>query len=403
MMYDFGVVGGGIVGLATALTLLQEHPGASLLLVEKEAQLAAHQSGHNSGVIHSGIYYSPGSLKARFSKEGEARTKDFCTEHGIAYRECGKLLVATRTEELGRMEALEERASVHGIPVERLSAGELESTEPNVRGVGALFVPRTAIVDYREISRRMATIIGELGGAIHLGEQVTHIAELAFSVTLGTTMSSYTCRQLVVCGGLQSDRLARLAGLSTDTQIVPFRGEYFQLSERLGEFVRHLVYPVPDPALPFLGVHLSPTIQGTITVGPNAVLGLAREGYPKLSVSVADIAQYCRFPGFWAMARRNVRVGVKEMRNSLFPRGYLQECRRYAPSLAKVDLLPYRAGIRAQAVGRDGALVHDFVLLETDRMLHVINAPSPAATAALPIARELSARLRRRRAAMQQP
>lgn len=396
-MYDFCVVGGGIVGLATALTLLQDHPGAKLVLVEKEHQLAAHQSGHNSGVIHSGIYYPPGSLKARFSREGESLTKEFCTEHLIPFKECGKLLVATRMEELGRMGALEERASVHGIAVERLGAADLASIEPNVRGVGALFVSRTAIVDYREICLRMAALVEQLGGAIQVEEEVTGIEESAFLVTLRTTKGSYTCRQLVVCGGLQSDRLARLAGLSTDIRIVPFRGEYFQLSARLGEFVRHLVYPVPDPSLPFLGVHLSPTIHGDITVGPNAVLGMAREGYPKLSVSAADVAAYLWFPGFWTMARKNVRVGLKEMRNSLFPRGYLQECRRYAPSLNRTDLVPYRAGIRAQAVSRDGTLLHDFVLLETDRMLHVINAPSPAATAALPIARELSARLRRGR------
>ncbi|MGM7774694.1 L-2-hydroxyglutarate oxidase [Arthrobacter sp. KNU-44] len=398
-MYDFCVVGGGIVGLATGMTLLQQNPGASLLLLEKEDELACHQTGHNSGVIHSGIYYQPGSLKAQFSKQGEALTKEFCREQGLEYRTCGKLLVATEPAQLPRMNALEERAGLHSIPVERLDATDLSSLEPNVRGVGALFVPSTAIVDYREVSRSMADLIIELGGEIRTGEQATYIRESSGSVALRTARGlSLVCRKLVVCGGLQADRLARLAGLSTDTRIVPFRGEYFQLPERLQGFVSRLIYPIPDPSLPFLGVHLTPTLQGTVTVGPNAVLGMAREGYPKLSVSLRDIADYVVFPGFWAMARNNVRVGGREIRNSLFLRGYLKECRRFAPALEAGDLQPREAGIRAQAVASSGDLIHDFVLFETERMLHVINAPSPAATAAIPIAKELASRLGRRTA-----
>ncbi|MDQ4490804.1 L-2-hydroxyglutarate oxidase [Sinomonas sp. ASV486] len=396
-MYDFGVVGGGIVGLATAMTLLKDYPGASLLLIEKEDRPAAHQTGHNSGVIHSGIYYEPGSMKARFSKAGEAMTKAFCREHGLDFDECGKLIVAADRGELGRMSALEERAAVHGIQVERLGPSGLESIEPRVRGAGALFVPSTAIVDYGQVSRRMAEIVLELGGVIRLGEEVRGIRESASSVAIETARGSHTVSQLVVAAGLQSDRVARLAGLRPAARIVPFRGEYYRLSERLGRHVRHLVYPVPDPSLPFLGVHLSPTVHGTITVGPNAVLGLSREGYPKLSFSGRDVLDYLRFRGFWRMAGKNLRVGVAEMRNSVFRRGYLEECRRYSPSLGFEDLEPYPAGIRAQAVAPDGTLVHDFVLLETERMLHVVNAPSPAATAALPIAAELAGRLRRSR------
>lgn len=396
-MYDFCVVGGGIVGLATGMTLLQQHPGATLILLEKEEELASHQTGHNSGVIHSGIYYQPGSLKARFSKQGEALTKEFCKEQGIDFRTCGKLLVATDAEEIPRMNALQERAELHGIRVDRLDGRDLSSMEPNIEGVGALFVPSTAIIDYRKVSRRFAEIITDMGGEIKTGEQITYIREHPGSVALRTAQGvSASCRRLVVCGGLQADRLAQLAGMNTDARIVPFRGEYFQLAERLQDFVHHLIYPIPDPSLPFLGVHLTPTLHGPITVGPNAVLGMAREGYPKFSASLWDIADYIGFPGFWAMARNNARVGVKEMKNSMFRRGYLKECRRFAPALEARDLLPREAGIRAQAVASNGALIHDFVLLETERMMHVVNAPSPAATAAIPIAKELASRLRRK-------
>ncbi|GAB2757019.1 L-2-hydroxyglutarate oxidase [Sinomonas soli] len=399
-MYDFCVVGAGIVGLATAMTLLQENPGASLVLMEKESAVAVHQTGHNSGVIHSGIYYQPGSLKARFSKQGAILTKEFCQDNGLAFKELGKLLVATSAPELARMDTLEERAAVHGVRVQRLDSHGLRSLEPNVEGIAALLVPTTSVVDYRQVSARMSAIVAHLGGEILLGTQVNAIEEGVFSVSLTTVDGRrISCGQLVVCGGLQSDRLARMAGLSTDARIVPFRGEYYRLSESRKDLVHHLIYPIPDPSLPFLGVHLTPTLDGEVTVGPNAVLGLSREGYPKFSISTRDMAECFGFPGFWAMAAGNVGVGLKEMKNSLLRHGYLKECRRFAPSIRREDLIPHAAGIRAQAVSRTGALIHDFVLLETPRMLHVINAPSPAATASIPIARELSSRLRRSRAA----
>lgn len=399
-MYDYCVVGAGIVGLATAMTLLQEHPGASVIVVEKEYDVAVHQTGHNSGVIHSGIYYQPGSLKARLCKEGESRTKEFCQEHHLEFQERGKLLVATASQELPRLKSLEERAAIHGITVERIGSRELKSVEPNVAGLGALLVSKTSIVDYREVSRRMASIIGELGGEILFGTEVTSIEEGVFSVSLSTADGlSISCQQMVVCGGLQADRLAQMAGLQTDIRIIPFRGEYFRLREGLEDLVHHLIYPIPDPSLPFLGVHLTPSLHAATTVGPNAVLGMAREGYRKISFSLRDTLDWAGFGGFWAMAAKNVRTGLKEMKNSLFLGGYLQECQRFAPSLERADLLPHEAGIRAQAVARDGTLVHDFVLLETDRMLHVINAPSPAATASIPIARELTSRLGRRASA----
>ena len=396
---DYCIIGGGIVGLATAYQLLRKEPDASLVLLEAASSLASHQTGHNSGVIHSGIYYAPGSLKAEFSKAGARQTKDFCREHGISWAEPGKLLVATSAVELERLDRLEERAAVHGLGCERVDRGELNRREPNVSGLGALFIPSTGIVDYGEVARKLAGLISAAGGRVVTGAKVVSIVEHSDRVVVATGQAAYSCRRLVACAGLQSDRLAELAGMKTDVQIIPFRGEYFELPDSKRDYVSHLIYPVPDPDLPFLGVHLTPTIDGSITVGPNAVLGLAREGYPKFSVNLRDVARYARFPGLWHVARANTATAVREVRNSLFKGSYLQECRKYAPGLAKEDLLPREAGIRAQAVRRDGTLVHDFLLAGTDRMLHVLNAPSPAATAALPIGEHLAGKAALRRAA----
>jgi L-2-hydroxyglutarate oxidase len=388
--FQYCVIGAGIVGLSTAHHLLVAEPDATVVVLEAASSVAAHQTGHNSGVIHSGIYYEPGSLKAKFCKAGERATKDFCAEHGISFDECGKLIVATTTAELARMAALEQRAEVNGITCRRVSRDELIELEPNVTGVGALYLPRTGIVDYRLVARRLADLIVGAGGAVHTDQRVVSIAETAAGVAISTESTSVTCDRLVVCGGLQADRLAELAGVPIDVQIVPFRGEYFQLPSERSGFVRRLIYPVPDPELPFLGVHLSPTIAGEITVGPNAVLGLAREGYPKFSVDPRDVVRMAAFPGLWRVAGANLRLGVKEVGNSLFKRRYLRECQKYAPGLVVADLLPREAGIRAQAVRRDGTLVHDFVIERTDRMIHVLNSPSPAATAALPIGQHLA-------------
>jgi len=388
--YRYCVVGAGIVGLSTAHHLLAAEPDATVVVLDAAPSVAAHQTGHNSGVIHSGIYYEPGSLKATFCKAGERATKEFCTSHGIPFDECGKLIVATTPDELARMAALEERAAVNGIECRRIGRGELAELEPNVTGLGALHLPRTGIVDYRAVSTAIADLIRAAGATVLTGQRVVAISETLDAVTVSTRSTTLTCDRLVVCGGLQADRLAEMAGLTTDVQIVPFRGEYFQLPRWREGFVRRLIYPVPDPELPFLGVHLSPTIAGDITVGPSAVLGLAREGYPKFSVDARDVVRMARFPGLWRVARANARLGVREVGNSLFTRRYLRECRKYAPELTASDLLPHEAGIRAQAVRRDGTLVHDFVVERTDRMIHVLNSPSPAATAALPIGRHLA-------------
>jgi L-2-hydroxyglutarate oxidase len=385
MIHDFCVVGGGIVGLATAMELLRRHPGASLVLIEKEGRLAAHQTSHNSGVIHAGIYYAPGSFKAQLCRRGAVATKEFCTRHGIPFETCGKLLVATTPLEAERMGALHQRSVENGVEVEMLDEAELRRREPNIAGLGAIYVPSTGIVSYARVCETMAQMITKAGGEIALDAAVDRIAEAPDAVTIGAREREWRARRLAVCGGLQSDRLARLAGLDVDFQIIPFRGEYFRLPPSRNRIVNSLIYPIPDPALPFLGVHLTRMIDGSVTVGPNAVLGFAREGYPKFSVSADDMAELVTFPGFWKLIAGQWRIGLVEIRNSLSRRGYLELCRKYCPDLTLEDLLPMEAGIRAQAVTRAGALVHDFLFAETPRMVHVCNAPSPAATSAIPI------------------
>jgi len=393
MIFDYCIIGGGIVGLATAMRLLEDRPGSSLILIEKEDRLGKHQTGHNSGVIHAGIYYPPGSLKAELCRKGAEATKAFCAENGIRFETCGKLLIATSDLEMQRMDALHERSKQNMIEVHRVSEGELREREPNISGRGALFVPSTGIVSYAEVCQAMGRRIVALGGEIRLSTRVTGIHETADAVDIASDGESWRAKKLVACAGLQSDRLAILAGLTIEHRIVPFRGEYFRLPANKNDIVRHLIYPVPDPGLPFLGVHLTRMIDGSVTVGPNAVIGFAREGYPRLSVNLADIANYVLFPGFWKTVFANRKSAVKELRNSLWKSGYLEECRKYCPSLTLADLLPYEAGIRAQAVRKDGALIHDFLFAETDRMLHVCNAPSPAATSAIPIAEMIASRL----------
>ncbi|CRM04146.1 hydroxyglutarate oxidase [Pseudomonas sp. FH4] len=393
MIYDFCIIGGGIVGLATAMELLKRQPNASLVILEKEPVLAKHQTGHNSGVIHAGIYYAPGSLKADLCKRGAEATKQFCREHGIKFEVCGKLLVASTALEVQRMEALYARSQLNGMNVERLDADQLRAREPNIVGLGGLFLDATGIVDYRQVCETMAAVIRRNGGEICLEKTVTAISEDTDKVTVSTHDGAWQARHLVVCAGLQSDRLATLAGIDIDHQIIPFRGEYFRLPASKNNIVNHLIYPIPDPELPFLGVHLTRMIDGSVTVGPNAVLGLGRENYKKFSVNWKDVAEYARFPGFWKTIWQNLGSGSVEMKNSLFKSGYLEQCRKYCPSLEIDDLLPYEAGIRAQAVMRDGTLVHDFLFAQTPRMLHVCNAPSPAATSAIPIGEMIADRM----------
>lgn len=393
MIHDFCVIGGGIVGLATAMSILEKRPDASLVLLEKETSFGFHQTGHNSGVIHAGIYYEPGSLKARLCRAGLAATKAFCDEHGIRYETTGKLIVATSDMEQKRIDALFDRATANGLTLQRIGAAELRELEPAITGVGALLSPETAIVDFRQVAARMADIIRAKGAVIETGTAVDAIRESGEAVEIGAGDRRWQARKLVVCAGAQADRMARLAGLGIDFRIVPFRGEYYQLPAARNDIIKHLIYPAPDPALPFLGIHLTRMIDGSVTVGPNAVIGFAREGYPKFSFRLGDTLDFATFPGFWKLVAKNRKSAVQELWNSAWKRGYLEECRKYCPSLELADLQPYRAGIRAQAVSADGKAMHDFHFVGTDRMLHVCNAPSPAATSSIPIAAMIADRL----------
>jgi L-2-hydroxyglutarate oxidase len=389
---DIAVIGGGIVGLATAREILRRFPALAVIVLEKEDGLAAHQTGRNSGVIHAGVYYAPGSLKAQFCRDGVLATTQFCRDHNIAFEQCGKLLVATNEDERARMGDLYERCQQNGIAVERLDAAELKKREPHISGVGALLVRSTGIVNYGEIAQAMAGDIKQAGGVIATGREVTAIREDGNGVTIETATGTVRVRHLVACGGLMADRLARMSGVALDFQIVPFRGEYFRLAPQHDAIVQHLIYPIPDPTLPFLGVHLTRMIGGYVTVGPNAVLAFAREGYRFASVNLRDLTETLAYPGFRKVMAKNLRSGMNEMMNSLSKTRYLALCRKYCPELQADDLLPYRAGVRAQAVLADGTLAHDFLIEGTARTLHVCNAPSPAATSSIPIARHITER-----------
>lgn len=385
-MYDFIIVGGGILGMSTAMQLKQAYPDRRMLLLEKESAPARHQTGHNSGVIHAGVYYTPGSLKARFCLAGNRATVAFCEAHGIPFDTCGKLLVATSELEMQRMRALWERTAANGLEREWLSAGALVEREPNVTGLGGIFVPSSGIVNYAEVTRAMAAEFERMGGEIRFDSEVTGLEERRNEVVVTTTNNHvFTGHYLVTCSGLMADRVIRLLGRDPGFSICPFRGEYYRLSSRHDRIVKHLIYPVPDPSMPFLGVHLTRMIDGSVTVGPNAVLAFKREGYHKRDVSLADMAQMLTDRGILKVLGKHLRPGLFEMKNSLHKRGYLALVRKYCPSLTLADLEPYPAGVRAQAVSRDGKLVDDFLFIKTRRTLNVGNAPSPAATSALPI------------------
>lgn len=385
MVYEYCVIGGGIVGFSTAMQLMEVDPGARILILEKELAPGQHQTSHNSGVIHAGIYYEPGTLKAKLCREGLDATKNFCRHHGIPFEECGKLIVATNEIELDRINALHERATSNGLNLEKLDGAELSRREPNITGIAALFSPETAIVDYGLVCRRIAEHVLSQGAVIRYGMRVSRIRESESQVDITCDAEKFSAKKIIVCGGLQADRLARMAGLNIDFHIVPFRGEYYQLPMTKNNIVKHLIYPAPDPSLPFLGIHLTKMIDGSVTVGPNAVIGFSREGYPKGSFSLRDTLDFVSFYGFWKLMYQYRSNALHELNASLRKTAYLSECRKYCPILAIDDLRPYRAGIRAQVVSDKGEAIHDFLFKQTDRMLHVCNAPSPAATAAIPI------------------
>jgi len=393
MRYQFVVIGGGIVGLSAAMHLLERFPGRTLLVLEKESELASHQTGHNSGVVHAGVYYAPGSLKAQFCRAGAEATRAFCAEHGVAFERCGKLLVATDALELQRLQGLLERCSQNGVEAHALDAAQLREREPHIVGMGGAWVPSSAIVDYRAVARAMAAVIRSRGGEIQLGHRVEAIEEDAECVNIGTVRQSFESEGVIVCAGLMADRLAALSGLASDFRIIPFRGEYYRLPAHLNALVRHLIYPIPNPELPFLGVHLTRTIDGGIVAGPNAVLSLAREGYRKGAIDLSDVLELLRFRGFYRLTRAHFRTALAEQWSSWSRAAYAKLCRKYCPQLRAADLLPHPSGVRAQVVMRDGTLMHDFLIRRTARTLHVCNAPSPAATAAIPIGRYIAAQV----------
>jgi L-2-hydroxyglutarate oxidase len=383
--YDITVIGAGIVGLSTAWQLLQRYPTYRILLIEKEMKVGTHQTGHNSGVIHAGVYYAPGSLKADFCQRGAKATKAFCLQHDIEFDECGKLLVATNALEHERMEALYLRCQENNLEVHKLDQVQLKEREPNIKGVSALFVPSTGIVNYRKICQKLAELFTKAGGELRLSSQVVNLEETHERVAITLNSDVVHTSYLVSCGGLMADRLTKMLNIPTSFQIIPFRGEYYQLPAKHNQIVSHLIYPIPDPDLPFLGVHLTRMIDGSVTVGPNAVQGWKREGYGRININIRDIFDMVCFPGFWRLLMNHWRTGLVETKNSWYKPGYLAQVQKYCDHIALNDLQSYPAGIRAQAVMNDGSLVHDFLFAQSTRTLHVCNAPSPAATSAFPI------------------
>ena len=389
-MYDFVIIGGGIVGVSTALSIIRQKPTINILLLEKEDAFASHQTGHNSGVVHAGVYYEPGSLKAKFCKEGIIDTINFCIEHEIPYNQCGKLLVATNEQEVNRMNSLYLRCKQNQIEAKLLNKDELHKIEPNIKGMGAILVSSTAIVDYQSITKKMADQYESLGGQYLLNTKVINLNESPESITVSTNSETIKTRYLINCSGLMTDRIVRMLGIKTDFRIIPFRGEYYQLPVHKKQIISHLIYPIPDPNLPFLGIHLTLLINGLVTVGPNAVLGFKREGYDKYNFSLIDVIEMLRFVGFYKVLMSNIKSGLSELFNSISKRSYLKQVQKYCPSIKLEDLKPYPAGVRAQAVLKDGTLVHDFLFTHSNRSIHACNTPSPAATSAMPIGKYIA-------------
>jgi len=384
--YNVIIIGGGAVGLGVALEITRRFPRQKLLLVEKEDKVACHQSGHNSGVIHSGVYYKPGSLKARLCVAGAAAMVEFCREHGISHNVCGKVIVATNEDERPRLEELRMRGEANGLTGLRLiGSEELRELEPHATGLQALLVPSTGVTDYALVCEKYAQLIVASGGTVRTSVAVTGIQRSAQEIVVETNTGAMATSAVINCAGLYSDRIARMAGDDPGIMIVPFRGEYYDLTPERSSLVRALIYPVPDPRFPFLGVHFTRRITGTVDAGPNAVLALAREGYRHSDINARDLASSLAFPGFWRMAGKHWRNALGEWHRSLSKRAFVRALERLLPEIRESDLVPGGSGVRAQALKPDGALVDDFQFVPSGKVLHVLNVPSPAATASLVI------------------
>ncbi|WP_018352847.1 L-2-hydroxyglutarate oxidase [Longispora albida] len=388
-MTKYVVIGGGIVGLATAHRIILDRPDAQVTVIEKETGWGAHQTGHNSGVIHAGVYYKPGSLKARFAKAGSESMVEFCQEHGIEYDVCGKLIVATSEDELPRLNALHERSLANGLPVKMIGQAEAREYEPHVAAVAAMRVASTGIVNYGQVCVKLAELLAKAGADLRTGTKVTGLRPNGTGVMVETTSGEFAADVLVNCAGLHADKIAQLGGIKPPARIIPFRGEYYELAHNRTDLVKGLIYPVPDPQFPFLGVHLTKMIDGSVHAGPNAVLALAREGYTWGKINLAELAGTLTYPGLWQIARRHLKYGITEVRRSLSKSLFAASLARLVPEITEADLVPSAAGVRAQAVKRDGELVDDFLIVARGSQVHVLNAPSPAATASLEIAKHI--------------
>ncbi|NOX56139.1 MAG: L-2-hydroxyglutarate oxidase [Planctomycetes bacterium] len=384
---DVAIIGGGIIGLATAYRLAERFPDRSITILEKESDIARHQTGHNSGVLHSGIYYRPGSLRAVNCREGKKAMEAFCQREGIAYELCGKVIVAVDEEELSLLERIFERGRANGVRCELIDRARLEELEPHAAGLRAIHVPEAGIVDFVQVVHRLAEIVQQRGGQILTDARVVAIQSGSSGVHLETTAGDVEASFVVNCAGLHCDRVCRLAGDRPDAKIVPFRGEYYELVPEARHFCRALIYPVPDPKFPFLGVHFTRMIHGGVECGPNAVLAFAREGYRKTDVNLCDLSESLTYPGFLRLAARHWKTGLGEMWRSVSKRAFVRALQRLMPEIRAEHLRPAPAGVRAQALDREGHLVDDFLIRESDRIVHVLNAPSPAATASLNIGR----------------
>ncbi|MGE7592025.1 L-2-hydroxyglutarate oxidase [Peribacillus frigoritolerans] len=392
-MYDFAIVGGGIVGLSTGMALYQRFPNAKVVVIEKEAVVADHQTGHNSGVIHSGIYYKPGSFKARFARQGSKSMTEFCRMHGIDHDICGKVIVATKPEELPLLDDLFSRGLQNELAIQRIGVEELKEIEPHVNGLGAIRVPQAGIVNYRQVSEKMADIIRGNGGEIKLNTKVEKIDEDSDEVIIATNNGTIKARIVINCAGLHSDRIAAAAGYKTDMKIVPFRGEYFKLKPEKRFLVNHLIYPVPNPKFPFLGVHFTRMISGEVDAGPNAVLSFKREGYKKTDFNAKDLTEVLSYKGFWKLASKFMKEGMDEYVRSFSKKQFTKSLQELIPEIQEDDLIPAPSGVRAQALQDDGNMVDDFHIIMGKRTIHVCNAPSPAATASIEIGREVVTRI----------